>query len=713
MAKYRKKLKPQPPVDVQQPEPQKPPPQPPSALVAPRLLASGEWKALALILGITFLAYWNALGNGYVYDDHFQIERNPTLASLANIPKLFTQSVWQFMNLSSEDAVGLYYRPFFNIALIVNYHLFGFDPAAWHFSSIVLHLIATFFLYLLVRQWGLDQRVALAAGVLYGLHTIHVESVTWISAIPDPLCAAFLFPALFLYERFRLSPPKASTLYAASVALTLLAMFTKEVAIVVPAYIGLRELLDRQDGESPGTAFARGVKRALPFGIAAGVYIVTRIAVLGFFSKPEPKAVGISGVSVLLTIPSVILSYVRMLVLPYPLAIIYNHEYVDSPSDARFWGALIAVVAIATIVVWCARTSRQALFALAILVLFTIPVLNLKAFNPQESLLHDRYMYIPSAGFAVLLALGLVWLADRFGERSKTVFASGLAAISVVFFLTTYAQNNTWETDYTMAEHAMQVSPNWPFLYNYLGAQYSQAGKFAEAEQNFQKAIEINPNYYDAHANLGNVYRQRNQLDLAEQSFQRAIDLGANYADTFYNLGVTNVGQNKLAEAEMPLIRAIQLHPTNADARYMLGWVYDHENKPAEAEQSYRAALQIKPSYPEARINLGVLLTKQQRYPEALEQLTIAKQYAPTHPVLLFAFGDLSQRMGKFQDAVDSYTKLVQGQPQHPYAYTNMGLCYENLGVPQKARESFERAIQVAPNDPFTNTAREHLAKLQ
>src|ERR1051325_1049002 len=75
-------------------------------------------------LAITALAYLNSLDGQFVYDDRLQILKNPTLNSLGNIPKMFVQSVWQFLNSGDQSAAGPYYRPFFNIALIVNHQLF-------------------------------------------------------------------------------------------------------------------------------------------------------------------------------------------------------------------------------------------------------------------------------------------------------------------------------------------------------------------------------------------------------------------------------------------------------------------------------------------------------------------------------------------------------------------------------------------------------------
>ncbi|HQR31241.1 MAG TPA: glycosyltransferase family 39 protein, partial [Blastocatellia bacterium] len=160
-----------------------------------------ERNAVILVLAITLLVFVNSLSGEFVYDDSFQILKNPTVQSAGNIPAMFTQGVWQFMTSDPSKAVGLYYRPMFNSLLIVNYQLFGFSPFGWHLVSLLLHLAATFLVFRLVRAWDQSREVAVLAALLFGVHPIHVESVAWVSGVPDPLATVFVLLALIFHER--------------------------------------------------------------------------------------------------------------------------------------------------------------------------------------------------------------------------------------------------------------------------------------------------------------------------------------------------------------------------------------------------------------------------------------------------------------------------------------------------------------------------------
>jgi protein O-mannosyl-transferase len=665
------------------------------------------------ILAITALAFANSVDGQFVYDDRLQILKNPTLNSLANIPRMFTQGVWQFLNEADKTAVGPYYRPLFNIALIINRQLFGYEVFGWHLFSIALHVGVVFLVYRLARQWKLSFEVAAASALLFGLHPVHSESVAWVAALPDPLATVFILSSLLLYERHyyhgRVSKP---VVLIASVVLAFMATLSKEVAVIFPLFLVARELLDGHRAKLVELAL-RIAKRTAPFFAMIVLYMGMRYYVLGFLRQDEPKSLGIPAIQVLITIPSVLLSYARMLFIPYPLAVMYDNTYVQSAADGRFWGAAVAVGALLAGALWIVRASPAGRRALAFMIVFLLPVLNLKAFRPEESLLHDRYLYLPSIGFCILAAMGFDWLSARFAARRRQVFAGAALLASAALLGLTFYQNFSWQSELAMTDNAMKVVPRWPFLHNYIGAYYSEQRRLPEAEKAYLATLAIDPKYYDAQSNLGDVYREQGRLREAAQCYLKALEYGATYADTHYNLGVTYIGEGRLVDAEQPLQRAVEIWPTHVKARYNLAWAYDQQGKNSLAEQAYSETLQQDPAYPEPRINLAILLTKQARYAEALNHLRTAQRYAPDHPVLLYALGDASMKSQRYEEAITTFRQVDSRNLHQNLVHTSLGLCYESLGRKEEAKTEFQKAIEIAPADPYTNTAREHLAKLQ
>jgi tetratricopeptide (TPR) repeat protein len=497
------------------------------------------------------------------------------------------------------------------------------------------------------------------------------------------------------------------------VAFALMAMLSKEVAVIFPFFLAARESLERPSGEKLGETALRVVERTAPFFAIIVLYLGMRYYVLGFLGRDEPKSLGIPATQVLITIPSVLLAYARMLFVPSSLAVVYGNTYVQSLADARFWAAAVSIGVLLLAAMWLVRSSPTGRRALAFLIIFLVPVLNLKALRPEESLLHDRYLYLPSIGFCILVAMAFEWLSARFAARQREIFATATALSAALLLGLTYYQNFSWQSELAMTNNALKVTPEWPFLHNYIGAYYADQHKFAEAEQAYLATIKIDPKYYDAHSNLGDIYREQGKLSDAEQSYLKALEYGAPYADTHYNLGVTYINEGKLSDAEEPLLRTLEIRPSHTKARYNLGWTYDREGKDALAEQAYLETLQQDPAYPEARINLAILLTKHARYTEALEHLRIAQRYAPDHSVLLFALGDANMKSQRYDEAIAAFSKLAVRNLYQNLIHTNLGLCFESLGKKDEAKAQFQKAIEFAPQDSYTNTAREHLARLQ
>src|SRR5262249_37080887 len=147
----------------------------------------------------------------------------------------FTADVWAHVTLDVGDRPPAYYRPLFLAWLFANYQLFGTDPAGWHLASVLLHLLATVLAYRFVRAITGKPFPAALAALLFGLHPVPVESVTWISGTTEPLMAAAFLASVLCYMRGR--ETESSLWSALSILLFGLALLAKETAIMLPAVL--------------------------------------------------------------------------------------------------------------------------------------------------------------------------------------------------------------------------------------------------------------------------------------------------------------------------------------------------------------------------------------------------------------------------------------------------------------------------------------------
>jgi len=555
-----------------------------------------EWLLLAVILVVTFFAFINALKGEFVYDDQFQVLKNPTIKTLANIPKMFVQSVWQFADQSSRQSIGPYYRPLFNIVLNINYQLFGLKVFGWHLVSILLHLIVTLFVYLLGRRWQLSPWEAGASALFFGLHPIHSESVAWISALPDPLAAAFTLASLLFYERQYHESRGRWYLLTLSLLFAMLAMLSKEVAVAIPVFVFVRNCLDRTPAESFDTTSSRALARTVPFAMVAVVYLVMRYQVLGFLSKTDPNAASVPTANVFLTIPSILLSYARMFFVPFPLAFMYDHTYVSSARDPRFWASALSAIAVLTLVIWLARSSPRTWRPLVWSVLFLVPALNLKTFNQQESLLHDRYLYLPSIGLCMLLALLLTWTSARFGTRTRWVFWTSAILIGASFLVLTVYQNRSWRNPIVLGNHGADVAPRNALLRYYLGCIYQdQGGQDSAAEQEYLRAVEYNPSYTEARINLAVLLSRQGRYEEALDQLQSAQRLAPDQTVMLYALGYIYLQTNRHREAIEPFSRLARLEPRHQFVYTNLGLCYEAVGQREQAKANFQKAIEVAP----------------------------------------------------------------------------------------------------------------------
>src|SRR5262249_22012901 len=148
---------------------------------APAAPSRRVWP-IALLVVVTLAVYANALGLGFVWDDNYQILRNYFLRDPHYIPKIFTSAFWDFLNPNQALATN-FYRPMQSLTYMLCYQIFGLQPWGFHLVSLLLHLAATLMAYGLLRCWGVEFRIAGAAALLFAVHPIHTESVTWVAGV--------------------------------------------------------------------------------------------------------------------------------------------------------------------------------------------------------------------------------------------------------------------------------------------------------------------------------------------------------------------------------------------------------------------------------------------------------------------------------------------------------------------------------------------------
>jgi 4-amino-4-deoxy-L-arabinose transferase-like glycosyltransferase len=290
-------------------------PPPSAAMPGATLSDRPATLALALNLGLVFLAYADTVRFQFVHDDIFQILGNTWLRSWKYLPRYFTADVWAFQHTVGH---GNMYPRVFLLWLHLQYLLFGANPWGWHLSTVLCHLGATLLVYFTAARLLEDRLGALFATLIFGLHPTHAGAIAWVSGVSEPLCGIFLLAAYLCYLKKRAELVHARTYRVASLGLYALACLAKETAVILPLIILACEFLwSERTHVVSWRAWAGRTQGAFtvvaPYLTLFAVYLVARVVALrGFQNAREAHSI----LSMFLTWPSVLWFYLRHLLWP-------------------------------------------------------------------------------------------------------------------------------------------------------------------------------------------------------------------------------------------------------------------------------------------------------------------------------------------------------------------------------------------------------------
>lgn len=605
--------------------------------------AASPWPygpALDLLLcaAVSLALYARALGNLWVTDDESEVLQDQLIRSFRNIPDLFAHNVWYFAGSETHN----YYRPLKLVAYSIEYHLFGFSPAAWHVAGILLQIAVVISAYLLIRDLA-SRQLAFWTALWFAIHPVHVEVVAWIAGGQDALCALALLLSAWFYHRGR-SGSSPLSLNSISAALFLAALFSKEAALTFPAVILAYDYFYRRESLREMLAAWR---RYVLTGAALGVYILFRIHALKGFA-PKTTGIDLTTKELVLSVPVLAVKYLGLAV--FPARLNYWRNY--APVRALGWQPLAAmalIMAMITLIFWLRRAQPILAFALAWFWITLVPVLAIP--KVSGNVFTDRYIYVPSFGFCVLAAWSWLWLRRQArSSLTRTTAYAGLATIFVLYAVVIVRRLPDWHDTLTLLERTVQQSPDSAFVNGALGYVYFQQDRYDEALKLELRAVANDPQVWTSWMNLGAIYNAQqkwpqaqdacrhglavnpdnpmllNQIGLAlwlggrpEEglaSWRRSVQLDptdltarVNLATSFYQLGQIDAAQSQLLTG----LRSSQNPRMNPDpqavyvAHFKLGDIYGLKGDWLAAAGEYQQVLQLKPDLAAAREQLDAV----------------------------------------------------------------------------------------------------------
>ena len=571
-------------------------------------LSLPAWKSVYSIIPslMAFIFSFNSLWNTFAADDTKQILQNSNLGDIGNFSLAITTSVWGFT--SPDDvifALDNYYRPIFNVAFLLIHSVFGANAWGWHLVCILINAAVVYILFILIKELTKNIWVAFIAAMLFAVHPAHVESVAWISGVTDPLMSLFLLSSLFFYFRFRKTQNKF--LIALSILLFTLSMLTKETALILPPVIFYCELFHFETSRP----FARRAFSALRI---TGLYIIPVIGYLALRHLVLSATIMSQYVRYplfygLLTIPYIILRYIGLLAIPSGYSYQHHIPLAEGIFSLKFLIPLILLAGAAALVI--RSGSKTIRFAFMWFFITLSPSLAVIARFDPENRVQDRYLYLPSIGFFILLAMLLFSVRDRF-PFSRFVVPAVTGMIILIFGAVTISQNRVWTNDITLFEHCVSVDPKSPFAHTELARAYSAAGKTKEAEEHARYALELDSKFSRAYLFLGSFAYKTGKIDQSINILKRGAEeltfsqtSQQDLATIYLNWGMILAQKKDYQGAEKMLLKSLEVwrRPTGI---YQLALFYQDTGNDQKATEFLEECVPILPSrFAQVHINLA------------------------------------------------------------------------------------------------------------
>lgn len=600
--------------------------------------SSFAWQGwLVFIFGA--LVYLNTLTHQFTQDDAIVIYDNMyTTKGVSGLNGIFTKDT--FFGFFKEEGKaklvsGGRYRPLTPAMFAFEYQLVGKNPLLGHLINILLYGFLCFMIYKLLVSMicskednETNRYFAMAVALLYATHPLHTEAVANIKGRDEIMSMLGSVFALYYMLKY-IDLKEAKYMIYACLAL-FLGLLSKENTITFLAIVPLTLYYFRD------IDFKNALAKSAILLLPAILFLMIRSAILGsdfggtpmeLMNNPYLKFVNGSYIPFdmgekMATIIYTLGKYVQLLIFPHPLTHDYYPRYIDIMSfgDVSVIISLLIYVALIWVTISGFR-SKNILSYGAAFYLITLSIVSNIVF-PIGTNMSERFMFMPSLGFALVLAYLLqkfVW--TKFG---KNAFMASIGIIVLLYSVKTISRNFVWESDFKLFQTDVKTSVNSAKVLNAAGGSLTDKA-FTEKDENKKKAmltealgylnraVQVHPTYKNAYLIMGNAYYYMQDYDNAITAYGNALKIDPDYKDAFTNQAIAlreagkNAGEkeNNLQKAETYLLKSLQMAPHDTETLRLLGVLNGIKGNHTEAIKYFESVVAQDQKNANAYLNLS------------------------------------------------------------------------------------------------------------
>ncbi len=629
---------------------------------------------------LIMIAYSNSLDVPFQYDGHRFIKENANIRTTSGVSKL----------------IKLKNRSVFYLSLAFNYAVNRYNVAGYHILNILIHFFNTIILFLLfsktlslskVKERYRKHRnsLSLSAALLFAVHPVHTESVTYIYQRSTSIVALFFILSIYLYACARTSNKLEGKviLFSLTIITAVLCFLSKPNAAMLPLFIFLYELFFFQE-----LNFKKNIKLNLVALLLSLVFIAAypklftpesenkSVAPVGkvvnksseltnslhkglsvIFPKSWEKTYkerGFNSIERFMTQWRVLVYYPALMVYPHPSLLRIDYDFPVSRSLISPWTTLPAgllLTGIFAFALWLSR--RDVLISFAIFWYFG--TLAIESTFPPLMIAFEHRTYLPTMFLFLLFTIGLKYVFDFTRTSCNDLSLKGLifrkeniviVLILCIFTYWTYERNIVWKSEESLWKDTVKKSPDRPKPHVYMGKVFYSKSAKAKGEERrrlleismkeSKKAVEIHrkngtPVPFAPYVNLGLAYGRLEMNKEAEEALTKALKRNPSDSKTLESLGIIYGKTGRLDEAEKLVLQAMKYQKGIPNHHNSLGIIYGYTNRTDMAIEQFKKAIELYPEYGKAYGNLAMAYRQKGDMVKAKECLEMAKKYSDSN----------------------------------------------------------------------------------
>lgn len=538
-----------------------------------------------------------------------------------NSPDIRTISGETFKNWWTEYYIGNY-QPLPVFTYAIDFLIGGEDPFMFHFQNIVWHIGDTILVYALLKRLQSNVWLALFVALLFALHPVQTESVSWIAARNKVMNGFFFFLAMYIYADY-VKEQKAQKLiwiYVCAVAAYLckLTAVTLPFALLAVDIWMLRSLKERK-------VWLEKIPLIL-LAIPIGVITLQAQEEVDFLNlHPD--------FTFLHTIVFAGYAYVQYLInlfFPFKLSVLYPY-----PKEIGAIHVLYTIIAVAIVIGGFIAYKRKQFVLAGGILFYTVNIaIVLQFVQFGEVLMADRYWYVACIGVWYVV---VHYIFKLIKQRQTAQIVAGV--LCLLYAAGTFIRNDIWLS-----------------------------------ELNFWKSVTDSfPESSIAQSSLGGIYMEEGNMQEAKVHIDEALKIDDNNAKAWYNKGVISLREGDTKTALTALNRSIAINETTK-ALFTRALVYQQSGDCGNAIQDVRTVLQDEPKNARAHFIVGDCIDQAGQLQQAVNEYNLAIQYESNEPMYYLRRGLVYAKLGDADKAISDLDKAIRLRPQYADAFYWRGM---------------------------------------